>query len=105
MSKYFAKINQDNIVEDVIVAESLDWVVSNFDGNWIETFVDNPNKPMAGVGFEYILDLDIFREVKPFESWILSDNQLFWTAPIPMPQDGKLYDWNEEQVNWVEINE
>ena len=105
MSKYFAKINKNNIVKDVVVAESLDWVVSNLKGTWVETFADNPNKPMAGIGFEYIADLDIFREVKPFDSWVLSDNQLFWTAPIPMPKDGKLYDWNENQINWVQVNE
>jgi hypothetical protein len=26
-----------------------------------------------------------------------------WDAPVAMPTDGKVYRWNEETVNWVEV--
>jgi hypothetical protein len=27
-----------------------------------------------------------------------------WEAPVAMPTDGKMYAWDEEAVNWVEVN-
>lgn len=39
---------------------------------------------------------------KPFNSWILANGK--WEAPIPYPTDGKSYDWNEDNLNWVEHN-
>jgi hypothetical protein len=104
IKKYFARL-ENNIVIDVTIAETKKWVEENFEGEWIETYSNKPNKPMAAIGFEYISNLDIFREVKPFESWILSDNQLFWIAPVPMPQDGEIYVWNEEIGDWEEVRE
>jgi len=37
----------------------------------------------------------------PFDSWVLVNGK--WEAPVPYPTDGKVYNWNEDQVNWVEI--
>jgi hypothetical protein len=38
----------------------------------------------------------------PFKSWILIDGD--WKSPIPYPNDGKIYNWDEEELNWIEIN-
>ena len=40
----------------------------------------------------------------PYPSWVLDENNQ-WTAPTPMPDDGKPYYWNEEQVSWVEYTQ
>jgi hypothetical protein len=37
----------------------------------------------------------------PFASWVLVNGK--WEAPVSYPTDGKVYNWNEDQVNWVEI--
>lgn len=37
----------------------------------------------------------------PFESWNLINGK--WEAPINYPTDGKIYNWNEDLKNWVEI--
>lgn len=38
----------------------------------------------------------------PFESWILVNGK--WEAPVPYPNDGKIYNWNETDLNWTDIN-
>jgi hypothetical protein len=38
----------------------------------------------------------------PFESWVLVNGK--WEAPVPYPTDGKIYNWNEDELNWIAIN-
>ena len=40
---------------------------------------------------------------KPFPSWIGDVDAMTWQAPTPYPNDGKNYDWDEEQLTWVEM--
>jgi len=56
----------------------------------------------AGIGCVYIDELDEFIPPKPFNSWILDINNKSWKAPIDYPSDGKNYDWNEENLTWIE---
>jgi len=48
---------------------------------------------------------------KPYPSWIIKDiqtgmeNEILtskWVAPVDKPNDGKLYLWDEETLNWIE---
>ena len=53
--QYFARLDADNIVTDVVVASSL-FMAENPDrypGRWVETFIDAPDKTYAGVGYKY----------------------------------------------------
>ena len=36
----------------------------------------------------------------PFTSWTLNEETCLWEAPVPYPDDGKTYDWNEETLAW-----
>jgi hypothetical protein len=45
--------------------------------------------------------MDAFLPPKEFDSWILDQNLFYWVAPIPYPQDGNKYDWDETSINWV----
>lgn len=58
-------------------------------------------KNYAGVGFTYDDVLDAFIPPKTFNSWILDETTCSWMAPIPYPEDGKDYDWDEETLNWI----
>jgi hypothetical protein len=40
----------------------------------------------------------------PFPSWVLRDDGLIYIAPIPRPQDGKRYRWDEPTLSWVLLN-
>jgi hypothetical protein len=60
--KYFAQINNNNLVVQVIVTEeTLDWVISTYGGLWIETFIDaNQRYNYAGIGYTYDAISDAF---------------------------------------------
>lgn len=59
----------------------------------------------AGIDFTYDSVRDAFIPPKPFASWILNEDTCLWDAPTPMPTDGKLYIWSEEDLNWKEVTE
>jgi hypothetical protein len=40
---------------------------------------------------------------KPYPSWVGDIDTMSWQPPVPYPQDGKHYYWNELTINWVEV--
>jgi hypothetical protein len=60
-------------------------------------------KNYAGIGYYYDSIRDAFIPPKPFPSWILDEFSCLWQSPIPYPNDGKMYTWNEETTSWVEV--
>jgi len=72
-----------------------------FGGNWVQTsYNGNIRKHYAGVGYTYNPDIDAFVAPKPYASWVLNNETATWEAPIPMPNDGQMYLWNEETGAW-----
>jgi hypothetical protein len=61
-------------------------------------------KNYAGIGYYYDSIRDAFIPPKPFPSWTLNEESCLWQSPVPYPNDGKRYTWNEEILNWQEIN-
>jgi hypothetical protein len=61
-------------------------------------------KNYAGTGYDYDEDRDAFISPQPYDSWTLNEDTCMWDAPVPYPDDGKLYKWDEDIVNWVEIS-
>jgi hypothetical protein len=59
-------------------------------------------KNYAGIGFTYNADKDAFIAPKPFETWLLDEETCLWESPVAYPDDGKIYIWDDEQVNWIE---
>jgi hypothetical protein len=57
----------------------------------------------AGIGYTYDAERDAFIPPKPFESWVLDEVTCLWSAPIPYPNDGAFYLWDEEAGDWVEV--
>ncbi len=99
---HFAKV-QDGIVTQVIVAEPefFDTFVDSSAGEWIQTsYTGSIRKNYAGIGFTYDKDRDAFIPPKPYASWILDEASCLWEAPVPMPEDGNAYEWNEETQSW-----
>ena len=111
---HFAKVN-NGIVEQVIVAEPefFKTFVDSSAGEWIQTSYNTHGgqhpegrplrKNYAGIGFTYDKDRDAFIPPKPFDSWMLNEDTCLWDAPVPMPEDGKEYKWNEETITWIEL--
>jgi len=57
-------------------------------------------KNYAGIGYTYDEDRDAFIPKKPFVSWTLNEETCQWEAPVVKPDDGKIYNWNEETTSW-----
>jgi len=102
---HFAKLN-NNTVTEVIVAEQ-DFINSGAVGDsflWVQTsYSDSFRKNYAGVGDTYDKTRDAFIAAKPYPSWTLVEDTCQWTAPTAYPDDGKIYEWNEDTTNWTEI--
>jgi len=95
MSKY-AKINSENIVENVIVCG--DSQIGIFPVEWIKVTSETKE---AYIGGEYNRENSKFIAIKPqFDSWELNDN-FDWAPPVEMPSVGH-YLWNETLVQWEE---
>ena len=45
---------------------------------------------------------DEFYARRPYPSWIWNPETLVWSSPIPYPDDGKQYYWDEETTSWIE---
>lgn len=61
-------------------------------------------KNYAGVGYKYDIQKDAFIPPKPiYESWILNENTCLWEAPVSYPNDGKIYDWDEDSLSWKTV--
>lgn len=39
----------------------------------------------------------------PFPSWAWSEDLKYWVPPLPYPNDGKTYVWDEDSFNWREF--
>lgn len=73
--------------------------------NWKQTSYNaNFRKNFAGIGYSYSVDLDAFVPPKPYPSWLLNTNTCRWEPPIPYPNDGNLYTWDEATQSWVQVN-
>jgi hypothetical protein len=108
---HFAEI-VDGVVERVIVADSKEWCQANLGGTWVQTSYNTHggvhsqggtplHKNYAGIG--YTFDGTGFAAPQPYASWTLDEETYLWQAPVAMPEDGKIYTWNEDDLAWVEF--
>ena len=65
------------------------------------SYNSNFRNTYAGIGFTYDSVNNVFISPKPYEDWILLNYK--WTAPIPYPSDNKLYSWNNNKWNLINI--
>ena len=118
---HFAKV-QNGIVTQVIVAEPefFQTFVDTSPGEWIQTsyntrggvhYKPDTNEPSddqskalrknyAGTGFTYDKTKDAFIPPQPYPSWTLNEETCLWNSPVPYPDDGQIYNWNEETQTW-----
>lgn len=114
---HFAELDENNIVKKVIVVDNKEITTADgtedesmgvkflqnlFGGSWKQTsYNNNFRKNYAGRGNTYDQTRDAFIAPKPYPSWILDDDTCRWEAPVPCPDDDKVYVWDEEKTNWV----
>ena len=70
-AQYFAQIDNNNVVltVHVVTAEFMAQNPDRYQGVWVETFFDDPDKKYAGVGWTYDYDTQDFAPpyVEPVE--------------------------------------
>jgi hypothetical protein len=111
---HFCKV-VDGKVTQVIVAEPefFETFVDSSPGTWLQTSYNThgnqhpEGRPLrgnyAGVGYTYDAQNDVFIAPKPFNSWVINEDTWLWEAPVAMPDDGKVYEWDETTTNWKEV--
>ena len=115
---HFAQLDSNDVVLRVIVVDTKDNSTADgvekesigqafcerlFGGTWVQTsYNNNIRVRYAGIGYSYNKALDAFIPPQPFPSWTLDNATADWVAPVPMPNDGKRYYWDEETKSWVE---
>jgi hypothetical protein len=120
---YFAQIDDNNIVVQVIRVNDSDCQNSNgFEDenvgidfcksligqktNWKQTSYNAKiRKHYAGIGYIYDEENDAFYAPQPYPSWILNETTFIWEAPIAVPTDNKIYEWNETNEEWDEVEQ
>lgn len=119
------------LVNQVIVAESsfFDTFVDTSPGQWIQCsynsygnvhYAPSPpappftpdgqpalraNYPGPGDIYDPTVTINgiegVFYTQQPYPSWILNTSTFLWESPVPYPNDGKFYIWDESIQNWV----
>jgi hypothetical protein len=114
---HFAQI-QDGTVQQVIVVSNDDapdpypaseaigqaFIASlGLTGEWRQTSYNGSFRAnYAGIGYTYDETADVFYAPQPFPSWTL-DDAWNWQPPVPYPDDGGQYVWDEDSLSWVEL--
>lgn len=76
-----------------LYGEETKWVQTSYNASFRYNY--------AGFGYTYDPVNDAFIPPTIFESWVL-DETFNWQSPVPMPEDGKMYFWDEDFLSWKE---
>lgn len=118
---HFAELDPNNTVKRVIVVDNsklrdangieseglgIAFCVSLFgpETSWVQTSYNRTfRKNYAGLGYIYDSVRDAFIPPKPYESWLLDEDTCTWQPPVPMPDDGGFYEWDESSQSWSSV--
>ena len=119
---HFAEIDADNLVVRVLVVPDAqenrgqEFLADDLGlgGTWKKTSYNTQGgvhalggtpyrKNYAGIGYTFDAAKDAFIAPKPYASWVLDEATCNWEAPVAMPTDDKMYRWDEETTNWIEV--
>jgi len=74
-------------------------------GTWIQTSYNGTfRRHFAGIGYTYDAARDAFIPPQPFPSWTLNETTLDWEPPVPYPDDGNDYTWDETTQSWLPVS-
>ena len=121
---HYAFLNADNVVTEVITGinetELIEGLLpetwyGNFRGQVCKRTSYNTlggvhinggtpyRKNYAGIGYTYDTVRDAFVPPKPYPSWVLNEATCLWGAPVPMPNEGGPWAWDEATLSWVAL--
>jgi len=114
---HFAKLDNNNVVIFVTVGRQEDdgkeaELCARTGDRYVQTSYNTSGgvhrlggtplrKNYAGIGYTYDQQRDAFVPPQPYASWLLDEATCLWVPPIPMPEDGGLYRWDEATTSWL----
>jgi DNA helicase HerA-like ATPase len=114
MGKYI-KLNNLNIVENIIVAEEEFINQQNDKEKYIKQFENFAEKEESLKNEKYSLNLgnigDLynykkrkFKNSQPYPSWIWNEEEYEWKAPVEKPHS-VYYVWDENKKEWIKFED
>ena len=108
-------------IDSGLVGDPLLWIQTSYNtrgGIYYIPDTDTPDPDQskalranyAGIGYTYDSVNDVFYAPRPsnqtgvFYSWTIGAPTWIWQPPIPYPDDGQLYYWDEQTQSWVLMN-
>lgn len=116
---HFAKLDENNLVQEVNVVNDSDLLDENGQeseavgiafltawsggyAHWKQTSYNGTiRKNYAGIGHTYDAARDAFIPPQPYPSWLLDETTCRWHSPVAYPTDGAVYSWDEANRQWV----
>lgn len=97
-------VAEEDFISTGALGDPANWVQNSYNTlNGVHLLGGTPMRGnFAGVGYLYSKQHDIFFPPQPFPSWTLDVTTASWVAPVPMPEDGKVYTWYEPDTTWIE---
>ena len=128
---HFAELDETNTVIRVVVVANSDIMDGDVEseslgqtfleallpgsGPWVQTSYNHKFRGrFASQEFIYHPNDDVFAPPSEYPSWVLNTTHGTWHAPIPIPDDvstgpddkkGKMYQWDEDTISWIEMTE
>lgn len=121
---HFAQIDENNLVLQVIVVSNetlgnlpfpesepvgIAFCQSLYgsDTKWAQTSY-NASFRYNYAGIDFVFDpiprpSGAFIPPKPFPDWLLDTNTYQWVPPVPYPQDGNVYRWDQDAESWIMV--
>ena len=101
---YFAELVDDTVTQVIVVnddiADGAQFCHDLLGGLWVETFIDDPDKNYAGIGYTYNPVTNDFIPPQPYPSWTLDSNDI-WQPPVPQPIAPPKTYWDEDTQTWL----
>jgi hypothetical protein len=109
---HYAFLNDKNIVTEVITGVDETELIDGIEPEtWYGNFKNQTcirtsyngkiRKNYAGVGYKYDATRDAFIAPKPFKKFVLDEDSCRWVSPVPYPNDGAVYVWNDKEGAWI----
>ena len=109
---HYAFLNGNRVTEVIVGVDENELINGQTPEEFYSTFRNQPcvrtsyngniRKQYAGIGFTYDEEADVFIAPQPYPSWSLDENH-DWQAPSSRPAGDKFYTWDEDNLEWKEI--
>jgi hypothetical protein len=100
MINTYAKLNNDNIVENLIVCN--DSNISYLNGAFIKIEERHLTNCNPSIGDTYFPEKDKFKEKQWWDSWTWDEELWKYIPPVAKPSTGNWL-WNEDNEEWFEV--